>query len=173
MRAGAVHTIRDTWNFYRENREYETKIKDDEYAKICTAFFKLLMEKVLDGHVVTLPFKLGSVYVRGVKYKIEQDENGNFKKINISWGKTRKMWEEVAKGMGLTLKEYMATVPPQERKLIYSFNENTGGYTYKIIWDKTEALAYNRHLYTLVFAKDNKRALHKKILSGKEYILKN
>lgn len=173
MEVGIRYSIRDTWNFYKENREHEVKITDDDYAKTCSAFFKLLMEKVHEGHDIVLPFKLGNVYIRGRKFLMEKDSNGKIIGATISWGKTRKLWESIGKEMGLTLKEYIATVPPEKRKLVYCFNEHTNGYTYKLVWDKTEAFAYNRHLYTLCFAKDNKRRLNKAILSGKEYILKN
>jgi hypothetical protein len=173
MEVGIRYNIRDTWKFYRENREHQTKIKDDEYAKIGTALFKLLMEKVHDGHEVVLPFKLGSVYIRGKKTEVTETKGGKPKGVMVSWGKTRKLWIAAGEEMGLTLNEYIATVPPEERKLVYSFNEETNGYSYKLVWDKSEALAYNRHLYSLAFAKDNKRRLHKAILAGKEYILKN
>ena len=173
MEVGIRHTIRDTWGFYRENRVHQVKIKDDAYAKMCSAFFKLMMEKVHDGHEVVLPFKLGSIYVRGKKMMMVEAVDGKVKGMNISWGKTRKLWELKAKAMGLTLNEYIDAVPSEERKLVYSFNEHTNGYSFKLIWDKTEALAYNRHLYSLVFAKDNKRRLHKAITAGKEYILKD
>jgi hypothetical protein len=173
MEVGIRYGIRDTYKFYKETREHETKLTDDEYGKIGSALFKLLMEKVHEGHEVILPFKLGNIYIRGMKYRASLDKDGRVKGMNISWGKTRKMWEASANKMGLSFNDYVATVPAEERKLVFSFNEETNGYSYKIVWDKSQALAYNRNLYTLCIAKDNKRRLHKAILAGKEYILKN
>lgn len=126
---------------------YEQYIKDipkesayyvtyTEYAKIVGLFYKEVSHKIIEhGELFHMPFRLGDTYVE--KKKLDYNN-----RPPIDWQMT------TARG-----------------KVIYNFNEHSGGYKYELKWNKRNSLFHNFYLYRLVYTRSNKRAVAKCIKS--------
>ena len=85
---------RDAWNWVRKNRWEATEGKrftSSVYSSLISLVNKLLAEKVLDGHVVTFPYSMGSLYIRNNPIFIKLDGSNNY---GIDWKKTLEWWHE-------------------------------------------------------------------------------
>jgi nucleoid DNA-binding protein len=73
-------TLDDAYIYYKELHGSKEKfnISRKEFRKICYAFNKELVNKVLEGLVVKLPYNLGEFYV---------------KKFQVRWGDLRINWK--------------------------------------------------------------------------------
>lgn len=143
---------------YKEYKLSNNKPVDYKtYNELNIKYVKFLMEKVLDGEYVTLPGRLGLLYVTGIIQKPKIDENGNITGLAPNWRMTKELWEKDPKAK-------------EQRKLIYNTNEHTGGIRYKFVWSKKRVLVSNKTLYSLKLTRANKRALYKRIMEGKVYL---
>lgn len=128
------------------------------YIELCNGYHKFLMGKVLEGHEVMMPSKMGMISIQGSKRKITFDENG---KPNLApdWQKTRAFW---------------ASHPgtKEEGKKIYHTNDHTGGVRYKFHWSKKRVIIKNKTLYSMQLTRANKRAISAEIKQGQEYFVK-
>lgn len=147
-----------THNSYNEYLEITNNpISLTIYRDIINQFFKFIISLVFQGEHVKLPFRSGSVLITGVKVKPRM-EDGEIKGLAPNWAKTKALWERNPKAK-------------EEKKVIYNFNEHTGGVRYKITWVKKDVMIENKLLYSLIFSKANKREMSRLIFSGKEYIV--
>lgn len=159
----AVST-RDSYKTYvslsKERYPDKEPIRDIDYFKIVNLFFKFLMDLILEGEHIILPFGMGEILITGLKTKPRLDADGNIKGLSPDWVKTKKLWESNPEAKA-------------SKKVLYHFNEHTLGIRYKITWVKKNTKFENHNLYSLVFARTNKRAVHNKILEGKEYYVRH
>lgn len=103
-----------------------------EYAKIVGLFYKEVSHKIIEhGELFHMPFRLDNTYVE--KKKLDYNN-----RPPIDWQMT------TARG-----------------KVIYNFNEHSGGYKYELKWNKRNSLFHNFYLYRLVYTRSNKRAVAK------------
>lgn len=137
----------------------DVKISKKDYLHITEEFMKFIASKILNGDSVVLPAGLGTLGIIGRKPKIKIEEN-TIKGLSPDWKKTKELWEtdEVAK---------------KEKKVLYFFNEHTGGVRYKYGWAKWAVRLRNKHLFYFRASRENKRNVWKKIMEGKEYYLLN
>ena len=150
-----LRNSRDSYKYYKSINKKGVNLKT--YLDITSAYNRFLIDKVLDGELVTLPSRLGTLSIMGKKQKIRFDEDGNLVGLAPDWVKTKKLWDsnEIAKN---------------KKQLVYHTNEHTSSVRYKFFWSKNRVLITNKTLYALRITRENKRAVHKKILDGKEYI---
>lgn len=149
--------IRDSYSLYKKEFPKGEDIKT--YVNLCNEFNKFLIEKVLEGEEVTLPHRMGYLYIFGRKQEINFDENGNVKGLAPDWVKTKKLWEDNPEAK-------------QRKQIMYHTNEETGGIRYKFLWAKNGVFLLNKALYSLRLSRTNKRAILNRIRNGKEYIIK-
>lgn len=110
----------------------------NEYVKIVGLFYKEVSDKIIDkGEIFHLPFRIGDTFVE--KKKIDYTT-----RLPIDWQLTT---------------EY--------GKVIYNFNEHSGGYKYQLKWCKRNALFHNSYLYRFVYTRANKRLAAKCIKEKK------
>lgn len=129
------------------------------YCNILNEFFKFLMNLVLEGEHIKLPYRTGSILITGLKTKPRIDENGEIKGLNPDWVKTKALWNSNPEAKA-------------SKKVIYNFNEHTHGIRYKITWVKKRLDILNNDLYSLIFSRTNKRDVMTKIYEGKEYYVR-
>jgi len=149
-------SLRDSYKYYRKEAEIPMSFKS--YLSMTQDFIKFVIDKVLDGEKVKLPEGMGTLYVKGKKIKMRIDpETGGIMGAAPDWVGTKKLWE-VCEECKL------------KKQLVYHLNEHTNGIRYKIFWSRKNNPIKNKSLYSLIFTRTNKRALHNLIKEGKEYI---
>jgi|TARA_R100001377_G_scaffold85310_2_gene71539 hypothetical protein len=149
--------IRDSYKLYKESVDNPVDIKT--YVKLSGLYNKFLMNKVLEGETVTLPCRLGNIYVAGRKQKVRFDEDGNVQGLAPDWVGTKKLWESNPEAK-------------EKKQLLYHLNAHTDNVRYKYVWSKKDVLVKNKTLYSLRLTRTNKRAVHKRIIEGQQYITK-
>ena len=145
--------LRDSYKKYLTTTENPVNIKT--YVLINSLYNKFLTSKVLEGHEVTLPARLGTLCILGSKSVLKIEE-GKVKGLAPDWVSTKKLWD---------------TNPQAKlaKKLLYHTNTHTDGVRYKWHWSKNNVLVENKSLYALRLTRENKRAVHSTILEGKQY----
>lgn len=126
-----------------ENHEFS--ITRTEYLEITKVFFDvLLFEFLIWGNYYKMPHKFGGLLFRKCK-----DTSPEYKKKNIDFGETRKLY-------GQWNKEN-----PTNKKVIYHKNYHTQGYGVYIVWDKKNAYFNNKTATNFVLAKRQRVKLAK------------
>lgn len=149
--------LRDSYKKYITTTDNPVDIKT--YLLITGDYNKFLIDKVLDGHEITLPSRMGTLSIMGKRQEIKVDEEGNIKGLAPDWVKTKQLWE--------------SNPEAKERKqLLYHTNAHTDNTRYKYFWSKSRVLVENKTLYALRMTRNNKRAVHSKIVQGKQYMTK-
>ena len=99
------------------------EVSKKRYIEICKAFFKFLMQKVLDGESVTLPGRLGKIEITGKKVKPIIGKDGQIKGLAPDWVNTKKLWDSNPEAK-------------EKKTIVYHFNEHSNGIRYKFRWNK-------------------------------------
>lgn len=142
--------IKNPRTFRHMYKEYISNVPKDSpyyinyatYVKICSAYYKDVSKRILDGDEVKLPFRLGALRVIKKAAIIKKD----YTNLTIDW---------------------KATV--DYGKKIYNLNEHSKGYKYKFYWYKRDSIVKNMMYYNLIMCRENKRGLAKLIKSGVDY----
>lgn len=152
-----LRNIRESFKYYKNTSRNPVDIKT--YINLCNDYNKFLISKVLDGEEVTLPSRMGTLSIVGTKQKITYDENGNVRGLAPDWVKTKQLWDRNPEAK-------------ERKQLVYHTNEHSSNIRYKFFWSKARVLVTNKTLYSLQVTRSNKRAVHNKIMQGREYITK-
>ena len=152
--------IKNILSSYTLYKKLHSNIVDSKkYVVINNMFNKFLINKVLEGQEITLPNRFGTLSIIGRKQKIILDENGKPKGLAPDWVKTKLLWDNNPKAK-------------EEKKLLFHINAHTDNIIYRYLWSKKQMLVENKILYALKLTRANKRAVHKLIKEGKQYITK-
>lgn len=145
-------SIRTTYPDYRKSTE--KPVNRETYALIAGMFNEKLKDAVIQGKEVRLPKGLGKLRVQGYipKRKVNE-ETGEITGLPIDWKSTKALWEK-----NLSDK--------QAKTKIYYLNTHTGGYTYKIVWDKAFAPLKYKRFYSFSAMRGFKNSVAQKILIG-------
>lgn len=146
-------------SYKRYSKEMEKPVELNTFVPIANGYMEFLMAKVVSGEEVTLPAKLGTLLIQGVKKKLVFNKSG-VPMLPPNWGETKKLWERNP--------DAKAT-----KKIVYCLNEETNGVVYKLHWSKNRVPIENKLFYNFILTRDNKRTIHKQIKQGKEYIIKS
>ena len=149
--------IRSSYKRYSKEVEKPVEIKD--FVSIANGYMEFLINKVLEGEEVTLPARLGTLFIQGVKKKLAFNKDG-VPMLPPNWSETKKLWDRNP--------DAKAT-----RKVVYCLNEETNGVVYKLHWSKNRVPIENKLYYNFLLTRGNKRLIHKQIKQGKEYIIKS
>ena len=145
-------------SFQRYNKEVEDPTNIKDFVAIANGYMEFLMNKVFEGEEVTLPARLGTLYIQGVKKKLTFSKEG-FPRLPPNWAATKRLWDSDPGAK-------------ERRQIVYCTNEETDGVVYKVNWSKNRVPIENKLLYALRITRDNKRAIHKQIKAKKEYLIK-
>lgn len=158
-----MKNLRDTYKLYKkdckENKLDRSDILDiKSYLELQYLFIKYLMKRVIvDGDIISLPHRLGTLSIIGLRFKISFDENNNVKGLSPNWKKTKELHDRCPECK-------------EKNQIIYNTNEHSDGIRYKFFWGRAGIMLQNKNFYTLKMSRENKRFLWKTILGGKEYI---
>jgi hypothetical protein len=145
-------------SFKRYSKEVKKPVEIDTFIPIANGYMDFLMKKVIAGEEVTLPAKLGTLFIQGVKKKLTFNKDG-VPMLPPNWGETKKLWERSP--------DAKAT-----KKIVYCLNEETNGVVYKLHWSKNRVPIENKLFYSFRLTRENKRNIYNQIKQGKEYIIK-
>ena len=149
-------TTRDTYRLYKK-RAKVIRFTNGEYSALVGRFMKFIIQQLLDGEEVCLPFSLGRIYIMGFKIKVKIDKEGRITNLAPSWNKTLELWDRNPKAK-------------EKKQIVFCTNEHSDGYRYHVTWSKTGANLKHKRLYSFIMARRNKRMLHGRIMEGKEYM---
>lgn len=148
--------IRSSYEKYESNSDKDDRVDIKTYTEINKAYNKFLIRKALEGGEITLPSRLGTLSIVGRKPKMRLDEAGNIVGLAPDWVRTKEFWKNNPEAK-------------KEKKILYHTNPHTDGYRYKWVWSKNRVLVENKTLYALRLTRENKRAVHKAIMEGKQF----
>lgn len=149
--------IRSSYKTYRES--VSTPIEEKQYLEIANGYMEFLIQKVLEGEEVTMPARLGTLFIQGVKKNLKFNKDG-IPLLPPNWAATKKLWDSNP--------DARAT-----KKIVYCLNEETDGVVYKLHWSKNRVPIENKLYYNFILTRANKRAIHQEIKQGKEYLIKS
>lgn len=149
--------IRSSYKSYKER--VDTPVEEKQYLDISHRYIQFLIQKVLEGEEVTLPARLGTLFIQGVKKSLKFNRDG-IPLLPPNWAATKRLWENNP--------EAKAT-----KKIVYCLNEDTDGIVYKLHWSKNRVPIENKIYYNFILTRSNKRAIHQQIKQGKEYLIKS
>lgn len=146
-------------SYKRYSKEVETPVEINDFISIANGYMEFLMQKVREGEEVTMPARIGTLFIQGTKKNLKFNKDG-IPLLPPNWGETKKLWDRNP--------DAKAT-----KKIVYCLNEETNGVVYKVNWSKNRVPIENKIYYNLILTRDNKRAIHNKIKQGKEYLIKS
>ena len=149
--------IRSSYKTYRE--AVKTPVEEKQYLEIANGYMEFLIQKVLEGEEVTMPARLGTLFIQGVKKNLKFNKDG-IPLLPPNWAATKKLWDNNP--------DAKAT-----KKIVYCLNEETDGVVYKLHWSKNRVPIENKLYYNFILTRANKRAIHQQIVKGKEYLIKS
>lgn len=154
-----MHThigTRECLEFYKN--EVKNPISDKEFRDISSGFNLFIINKVIEGEVVKLPERVGTLRVTGRKVKPRiNKETGLVEGLSPDWKSTRELWKRCEECK-------------QNKQLVFHLNEETDGLRYSFKWSKTGVFINNRDFYSLKMARSVKNAFTQILKTGKEYI---
>jgi hypothetical protein len=146
-------------SYKRYSKEVETPVEINNFISIANGYMEFLMQKVREGEEVTMPARIGTLFIQGTKKNLKFNKDG-VPLLPPNWAKTKELWERNP--------DAKAT-----KKIVYCLNEETNGVVYKVNWSKNRVPIENKIYYNLILTRDNKRAIHQSIKQGKEYLIKS
>jgi hypothetical protein len=146
-------------SYKRYSKEVETPVEINNFISIANGYMEFLMQKVREGEEVTMPARIGTLFIQGTKKNLKFNKDG-IPLLPPNWGETKKLWDRNP--------DAKAT-----KKIVYCLNEETNGVVYKVNWSKNRVPIENKIYYNLILTRDNKRAIHQSIKQGKEYLIKS
>lgn len=149
--------IRSSYKLYKS--QVETPVEEKEFLVIANGYMSFLMQKIVEGEEITMPAKLGTLSIQGVKKKLRFNRDG-IPLLPPNWAETKKLWDNNPEAK-------------QTRKIVYCLNEETDGVVYKLNWSKNRVPIENKLYYNFILTRANKRAIHNAIKQGKEYLIKS
>lgn len=142
-----------SYDLYKES--VEEPVSKQTYVTLNRLFMKYMSAVLLETGEVALPERLGKITVQGTKAKF-RIENEQIKGLPPDWQATKELWERNPEAKA-------------QKRILFHFNEDTGGVRFKFLWNKTKVVTPNKRLYQIRLARPNKRLLAANIKAGKEY----
>lgn len=145
-------------------KEFDGKIKADQYEKILDDFFSMVVDKmVTENFTFILPYRLGHICVR--KYKTRIKINGNNKVIcnsGLDYDAMWNMWRREYPGLSDIEIAKLADKPK-----MFELNKHTNGWLFRIVWIKRFCHVENKIPYKFKPCRWANRFLAKKVKENK------
>lgn len=142
--------LNDSFDFYKDicskDPLIKRHIKKRERNVLLNLYTRFLQERLLEGEAITLPAKLGRLFIAGRREEVTAE---NMKRLSINWQASKKA-----------------------KRAIYNLNEHTDGVTYGVKWSKVNSPVPNKDLVEAKLNRRTKHNLRDKIRENKvEYII--
>lgn len=143
---------KQAWRWLKKNKwlDLGQSITEREFGLIIKAMNKLLVDRLLEGHDIVLPCKMGKIELRKFKAKVEYKDGKVTTNLPVNWKRTLQLWYEDPEAHANKL------VVRQETKKIF-----------RIIYNKHSANYNNKSFYQFTANRGTKKALSEKILDNK------
>lgn len=138
-------SIKSSYTTYKNTTEEPISKKD--YEAINKLYMLFLINKVSQGNEVTLPARLGTLRLKGVKERVKI-VNGIISGLAPDWVATRELWKRDPEAK-------------KQKKRVFHINTHSDGIRYRWHWSKLNVLVTNKTLYSLRMSRDNKRLVPK------------
>lgn len=149
----------------RIDKKCEANVNYVDWLRICKKFNLAIMEKIIEGFVFTMPYRLGEVGIVEHVKKIEFDENGDVdtSKLSIDWHATIKLWNRLYPENKNNVKNHKKI---KNKPLVYFTNEHTDYRVFRFHWKKRNSNIKNKSAYAMVIPPQHKLALARHIKSN-------
>ena len=150
MKGKTHYGMQDYYKFFKSQYP-DLDISRSQFNKIISEFNKEYSQYLIENLEVNLPFRLGRLEMIKNKRGVYLDKNGNV--INnkpINWKATKDLWESDPK-----MKE--------KKVLVRHNNTHTGGYVFKIKYNKKRAVYPNKSIYFFKPVREVSRSINKRI----------
>ena len=143
--------IYDGYKFYRKNKPKDSKyiLTESQYFAITRRINNILVELILLGGDITLPYRLGRLEIRKKNARVYFDKGKLKTNLPIDWDRTLKLWyedEEAYKNKTL--------VKTDEKEI------------FKLYYNRGLAEYTNKSFYQFNFNRELKRRLKDSIKNG-------
>ena len=146
--------MKTIYNICRENLELSER-EYKKYRHYIDDFMNFINDKLLEGDIIDLPFRLGRLAITGRKMKIK--EGKPIAKPN--WKATKELWKRDEQAR-------------KEKKLVYFLNTHTNNINYRYDWITFNKYLINKNIYKFVPTYTNRKKLSKKIIENNtEYLV--
>lgn len=85
---------KDIYRYIRKNKWFKGESDEKMFYKIIRQTNKELMEQVLQGRSIVLPFNMGTIELRQYPVNIKFEQGKVKTNLPIDWNKTLKLWYE-------------------------------------------------------------------------------
>lgn len=146
----AHYGMKDYYNYFvKKYPEYN--ISRATYNEIITEYNKELCNILIEDLQISLPFRMGKIEVLKQKRKVYINENNKVINTNpVDWKATNELWERSEEA--------------KERKiLIRHSNIKTGGYVFRVDYNKSNAVFKNKRVYFFKAIRDLARNITERI----------
>lgn len=144
--------VYDGYKYYRKNKPDDRKyvLSESQYFAIIRQINNLLVDDIVMGIEVKLPYRMGTIEVRKYEKSLKIGENGQVKtNLPIDWDNTLKLWYKDEESY--------------KNKTLLRLDEQE---IYKVLYNKENINFNNRSFYEFVFNKDLKLRLKHNIKQG-------
>lgn len=144
--------VYDYYKYYRKHKPKESKyvLSESQYFAIIRKVNEYLMDSLIEGNDITLPYRLGRIELRKRDTYVKFD--GKKIKTNraIDWDKTLKLWYEDSESY-------------KNKTLIRTEDKSI----FRVYYNRVVADYTNKSFFTIDFNRDFKRRLKTFIKDGK------
>jgi len=135
-----------------------------EYTKIVGKIGQIVIDKILNESLeYRLPYRLGYLSIKKFKQNINLTDKGiiDKKNLHVDWGET---WKARFKTYNTNSRKWiLENTKVKDRILLYHYNNESGGWVYRFVWNKLTAKVRNYKLYKFLPTRLNKADLTKAI----------
>lgn len=140
-------------NYYTYYVDNGGTLTRTQFSNILRNINKAVSEKVLDGYVFKMPSRLGIIKLSKKKEWVGMKDGKAVTNRPIDYRATKILWDSDPEAK-------------EQKKLVRFINKHTGGWIYKIMWDRFTANFVNKAVYTMQVNRTLKRELAKRIFEG-------
>lgn len=143
--------VYDAYKFLRKNKWFDIgrPLKEHEFYSIVRQVNNLLVDNILHGQDIILPYRLGAIELRKYSSRVSIKDGKVRTNLPIDWDRTLKLWAEDEE----SYKE--RTLVKMEEKEIF-----------KVYYNKRNANYENKSFYEFEVNRDVKRRLKQRIKEG-------
>ena len=131
-------------------KQSDLKIPYNLFRLIVERFFLNLSNKIIQGEVWKIGFKLGDIRIRKIDRKFVFDDEGNITNLKINWAESRKLEKEILDKGGKT---YDKKTGEGEKYLVYYDDP----FYLRWSWLKSKCNVLNHTVYSFTPTSDNPR----------------
>lgn len=121
---------RDAWKWVRKNKWERLgghPCPQSLYGSIIDHVHQLLVEQMMEGHIIDMPMQMGSFYVASIPARVEYKEGKIKTNYRVDWLKTLKLWYEDKEAL-----ESHQTIKRVQKDIVYiGYDKRKANFTNK------------------------------------------